>query len=195
MKGTMAMKSIYIFYITLLLAGSTTADWVAWDHTLTSPPEGWENDPEWVYSSEGVRMCEGATIPYYGVVGYLYSTDVVIPDNCDSIVLYCEQDLTLNSTGFGAASARIYYRLNEETWITIFQGSSGQTTEPIHLQIPVEIGKVLDFRFRGYVDAGTEIHPGTGWIDWLLHDLTLTFYGECCSLEPLTWTGIKDSFE
>jgi len=186
MTGTLPI--LILLCVTTICAG----DWVVWEYDLRSAPPGWEFEHEWVFSSEGVRMDEYVGSPYTSEWGHIYSLDVVIPEGCDSIILHIEQDLSVTSSGNGYAGAELDYRLNGAEWLPLLNvGIWYQSTVPIHEDIPAAPGQVLDLHFEAYAGKGNDMYPGWGSIDWLLYDLTLTFYGEQVSFEQTTWGAIK----
>ncbi len=58
-----------------------------------------------------------------------------------------------------------------------------ETTDPIHYYIPASAGEAIELRINGTVWCGSDLHPGSAGIDWLLYDLTLKFYGEELSIQ------------
>jgi len=188
------MTHISALLFLLCLADICIGDWTAWEYDLRSAPPGWEFEDEWEFSSEGVRMDEYVATPYMSEWGHIYSLDVVIPGGCDSIILHIEQDLNVSSSGNGYAGAELDYRLNGVEWIPVLDvGIWYQSTAPIHVSIPAAAGQVLDLHFEAYAGKGNDMYPGWGSIDWLLYDLTLTFYGEQVSFGQTTWGALKSS--
>jgi hypothetical protein len=182
-----------LFILLFIVAGASEADQVVWDYDLTSPPPGWIIDDEWNFSSAGASIYgykEGMC--YWGYGGSMLTESVTIPGGCDSVVLHVEQDLDLWGYCYGGAQAWIWYSYNNGgSWILIFEEASNCTsTEPIHLQVPPTAGSNLKFRFSGSAWIGSDLRPSAARLDWLLYDLTLTFYGEL-ALEQNTWGAIK----
>ncbi|MBN1434627.1 hypothetical protein JW921_07695 [Candidatus Fermentibacterales bacterium] len=176
----------------LLLSAPGSADWIVWDYDLRSCPPGWEFDPQWEFSSEGVRMNEYVSTPYMTEWGDIFTGGVEIPSGCDSIVLHTGSYLTVHSSGNGFAGARVHYRVNQGDWVELFgEGIWYESAEPLHLRVPTVPCGLLEFHIEGYAGKGNDMYPGWGSIDWLLHDLTLVFYGESVGLEGSTWGGAK----
>jgi hypothetical protein len=136
------------------------------------------------------HMDASCASPYTYAYAIMYSDTVMIPSGCDSVVFNMEQDLERTCSGVGWSAAEVHFRTNGETWIEIYDGP-WQSTDPIHSQISVFQGDILDFRIQGLAQAGSDIHPGSGDIEWLIWDLTLTFYGYEVDLQQVTWSSIK----
>lgn len=176
----------------LMLASISDADWVAWDYDLQSCPPGWEFYPQWEFSPEGARMEESVSSPWSWQYGHVYSESILVPSDCDSIVLDVASSLTLEYSAYGSSSAQLDYRVNGGDWIELYyRWGNYQSSAPLHEVVPACEGDVLEFHFLGYAAGGSEIYPGWGYIDWLLHDLTLTFYGDVVGLSPRSWAAIK----
>ena len=181
-----------VLLILALVSQASLADWLAWDYDLQSCPPGWEVDPEWEFSSEGMNMSAWVGTPYTCEWGDVFTASLLLPFGCDSIVLHIESDLSLSSSGNGYAGAEIHCRIDEGDWQTLFdEGIYYQSTDPIHLHVPTYPCGLLDFNIVAYAGKGNDMYPGWGSINWLLHDLTLTFYGDNVQLQQVTWGSIK----
>ena len=179
--------------VILAMATAGYSDMVVWDYDLSELPEGWSTEgyfTEWTFSPAGAYMHAACSDPYESADAYIYTAAVMVPIGCDSVVFHVEQDLTRYSSGTGWSAAWVHYRILGQNWVEFYDGPY-QTTEPIHAQIPVSEGNIVDFRIFGHAQAGSDIHPGSGSIWWLIWDLTLTFYGEGVELDNSTWASIK----
>ncbi|OPL19577.1 MAG: hypothetical protein AVO35_09680 [Candidatus Aegiribacteria sp. MLS_C] len=184
---------ILLCVVVLAAAEAAVSDLVVWDYDLTELPDGWSLEgycSEWTFSPAGAYMHAACSDPYESADAIMYTAAVLIPSGCDSVVFHVEQDLTTYSSGTGYGVARIYYRVLGQGWVEFYEGFD-QTTEPIHAQIPVTVGNIVDFKIHGHAQAGSDIHPGSGSINWQLWDLTLTFYGDEVGLDHTTWASIK----
>ncbi len=179
----------------LTLTTTDLARWVAWDYDLATPPDGWTFSDEWTFPGTGTYLDEYVNSPWASASGEIISETIVIPENCDSIVFHVEQDIDIYMSGIGGnCSHGLYYRLDGGSWETLFfTYFSLESTEPFHYVIPASEGQTLDFKFKGAVWCGTEMYPGSASIDWLLYDLTLTFWGDVLSFDQTTWGAIKRS--
>jgi len=175
----------------LLLTAVASADQVWWDYDLRSNPPGWTFTDTWEFIPEGVYLYETTNGPYQYKYGEILTAGVVVPPDCDSVVLHVEQDLYMTSWGNAFSGAELQYRIDEGDWIYLFhQLVSYQSTSPLHYEVPASAWDLIEFRFEGFACTGSEMYPGEAHIDWLLYDLTLTLYGTL-SLEQSTWGAIK----
>lgn len=192
------MKTLCLLFTVLtLLTRSASADLTVWDYDLTNPPDGWLFDPLWEFTSEGVLLDQYVSSPWTTKDGEIQSPEVTVPANCDSVVMHVEQDLYMFVSGMGAGytCAEVSYKLNGGVWTDFYSASLfEQTTDPIHYSIPASAGDLLQLKVYGGAWCGSEMYPGIASIDWLLYDVTLTFYGEALSLQPHTWGAVKNSF-
>jgi hypothetical protein len=180
-----------LFAILLLIASITYADLVWWEYDLRSNPPGWIVDEEWEFTPDGLYFYAYITQPYSGEMGYILTAGVVVPPECDWVILHVEQELSISCYGTGGAFARLEYSKNYGDWMTLFNaGIYYETTEPLHYNILCDTWDVLEFRFEGFASTGSEMYPGWARIEWLLHDLTLTFHGPL-ALDQTTWGAIK----
>ncbi|OPL19567.1 MAG: hypothetical protein AVO35_09630 [Candidatus Aegiribacteria sp. MLS_C] len=179
--------------IVLAAAAAALSDEVVWDYDLTSLPDGWSLDghnSEWTFSPDGAHMQASASSPYSTAYAIIYTDAITIPAGCDSVVFHVEQDLQRYASGTGWSAALVHYRINGMIWKELYDGPY-QSTNPIHCRIPVFEGNIMEVRIQGTAVAGSDIHPGSGSINWLLWDLTLTLYGDEVGLDNSTWAAIK----
>ncbi len=191
------MKTSYLLHtLLILLSQSASADITAWDYDMTSPPVGWSFDPLWEFTTEGVLFDQYVNSPWASRAGEILSPEVTVPASCDSVVLNLEQDLYMHCSGMGGNSeVKVSYRLDGGSWINLLRVLYFlETTDPIHYYIPASAGEVIELKIDGAVWCGSDLHPGSASIDWLLYDLNLTFYGEALSLQSGSWGAIKNSF-
>jgi len=188
-KGDAMRKSC--FFSLLLLSSISVGDAVVvWHHDLTYLPDGWIADSHWDFSTSGAELSLYASEPYENVTGNLYSECILIPDNCDSILLHVEQYAAVGHWGAGAAYVRVRYRYNDMVWHTIWS-TCEVTSRPIDVLVPPYSGQGLCIRFFGRAAGGSYNHSGGGVVSWELSDLTLTFYGNNMEFEQTTWASIK----
>ncbi|MCK4506246.1 MAG: hypothetical protein KAW14_11560 [Candidatus Aegiribacteria sp.] len=180
----------YEILILMILFSIALGDSVVWDYDLTFLPEGWSADSDWNFDSYGAELDIYTSAPYGYEDGDLFTEWIMIPDNCDSIVLHVQQDLFAFYSGEGFASAFLKYRNNDMEWHWLSIGAP-ITTDPIHVTVPPYSGQGLSFWFHGNVGGGSYNNYGSGTVEWKLHDLTLTFYGDNMELESTTWASIK----
>lgn len=186
------MSKYYIIAL-LVMSSASFGDAVVWNYDLTYLPDGWSADSYWNFSSFGANLSLYASGPYEYVTGNLYTDCIMIPDNCDSIILYVEQDLEVWWWGEGFARVRVRYRNNDMVWHYLWSGGPIET-DPLVLSVPPYSGQGLCFWFFGSASGGSLNNEGGGSVSWRLWDLTLTFYGENLELEATTWASIKRCF-
>ena len=181
------------------LSVSAFCDFTVWRLDMSTLPDGWVADDNWSFSEDGasVYMCVNE---YYAVDNTsMVTSQVMVPDFCDSLVLHCEQELTAFAAppgGGAVAYAGLRYRYGDGDWETIWlTGDVWYSVEPLHVAIPVMAWEPLQLQFHGFVGAGTPYSPGEGIVDWLISHLDLTMYGDGLSLEPSTWAGVKSCFD
>ena len=184
----------YIIVVLMFLPSAVLGDTIVWDHNLTYLPEGWSATSDWNFNSNGAELDIYTSDPYGYESGDLFTEWIMIPDNCDSILLHVQQDLYALGLGEGSSCAILKYRNDDMEWHQLSIGAPF-TTDPIHVTVPPYSGQGLCFWFHGSVSGGSYNHYGSGDLDWELHDLSLTFYGDNLELESTTWASIKSSLE
>ena len=177
---------IALFMLYSVILGST----VVWSYDLTSLPDGWYADSVWSFGLDGAVLDITEGEPYQTTLGSIVTDWIMIPDNCDSIVLHVEQDLYTFSYVGGTAEAALKYRNNDMEWHSLDIGYP-VTTDPIHALLPLYPVQGLSFKFFGAAVGGSPYNPGYGDVVWKLWDLSLTIYGDSLTMESTTWAAIK----
>lgn len=189
------MKYLIIPFVLVSLA---LGDATVWDYDLTYLPDGWSKTECWYFVSNGILL--ELEVSNSTRSDSIITETVVIPDNCDSVILHCEQHLSLgvwsqhdNLTAY----ANVSYKLDSNPWESIYirWWWNGTTQQPLHLSVPPVSGNLLSFRFKGHASALSfpPYHNQFAYVTWRLSNLTLTFYGDDLSLENTTWGDIKST--
>lgn len=188
------MNGITRLLFLLLLSFTLFADDTVWNYDLTYLPDGWSTDSNWVFTPTGASISiYAAGNNYEHDEGSIYTATIMIPDNCDSVIIHADQEIFSGYQGEGGASAMLRYCYNDQVWHSNYIGGP-ITTDPIHLSIPPIPGQGLTFWFHATVSGGSFNHYGMGSVDWDVSDLTLTFYGDAMAFSQSTWAGIKTTF-
>ena len=179
---------------------------VRWDYPMQVIPEGWISE-NWGYNPlYWTTLNIWADEPGEYVEGHLYSgaDSILIPPNCDSIVLEVDQMvLDMDKEGWGICYAEINYRYYSgwgEAWKEFGpyleeSPSLCISAPPIQWQylsvsIPVTHREHLSLDFHGVasVDGGGS---GSANVLWGLKYLTLTLWCDGTPIVYDTWAHLK----
>jgi len=183
--------------ITLAFVSFALGDATVWDYDLTYLPANWYASSAWYFFSSGASL--EIVADNYTRIDSIITVSVTIPDNCDSVILHCVQDLSVGVVSMGGpagAFANVSYKFDSNQWESLFNQTSWNlpAEDFLHLLIPPESGNVLSFRFKAYASAYSSPYSiSVAYVTWRLSNLTLTFYGDDLSLENTTWGNIKST--
>lgn len=169
---------------------------VRWDYTMNVLPEGWTEDIWQFGGIYGAYIHFASTGPDTTITGNLLSgsDSVLIPPNCDSIILHVDhQTLSLNKTGSASSAVYVYYRYYsdwDEAWH--FYWNMGSPPEMLDLSIPVQHWEHLSIHFMGRVNVYGPYSSAS--LFWGLEDLTLTLWCDGTPIVRRTWGSLKREF-
>lgn len=166
---------------------------VRWDYTMQGLPPGWIEDIWQFNAFYGAYIHFASSGPDTTITGNLFSgsDSVLIPPNCDSIILDVDhQSLILNRTGSAGSAVYVYYRYFadwNEAWH--FYWSSGSPPGSLHISIPVHHWEYLSLYFKGWLNVYGPSSSAS--LFWGLEDLTLTLWCDGSPIVYRTWGSLK----
>ncbi len=169
---------------------------VRWDYRMQVIPEGWISE-NWDYNPlYWTTLSIWADEPGQYEEGHLYSgaDSVLIPPNCDSIILEVEQMyLDFTEEGWGSAWAKINYRYYSEWHEAWHEYGLDSHTGVFSISIPVTHWEHLSLDFNGGVNVSS---GGSGFahLIWGLKFLSLTLWCDGTAIDYETWAHIKNEF-
>jgi hypothetical protein len=191
----MAIRSV-LGGIILLLASTGFADSVIFDTDFAELPVNW-------YATTFQFGSEGAYIDLFTFSGFDANLStglpveyiIFVPDGADSVRV--KVDYTLHASGLNP-SMEFRIKLGSQSvslqtvWEAILSPANPQVYTSGTLQFSpawVQAGDFLGVYFRADI-----IYPGDdgGVIEWYIHNLEITAYGDGLNLEQSTWGSIKN---
>jgi len=182
----------------LLLSTTGSADSVIFDNDFSELPAGW-------YASTFQFGSQGAYIDVFTYSGFDANLatglpvqyEIFVPDGTDSVKI--EIPYTLHASGLNP-SMEFKIKLGTQSipcstvWEVILSSSNPQiNASGILVFRPAWIyaGDYIGIYFRADI-----INPGDdgGYVEWFIHNLKITAYGDSQSLQSLTWGNIKTLF-
>jgi len=176
--------------ILISIVSLVQADQVLWEYDLTELPSGWTAEPKWTFSAAGMN-CYFYYFDQMTGDNDVITTLLTVPEGTDSLTLSVQQQYSAMCWGSGIVSARLAYWTSQTDWVGIWQIlGAGQNSTPIDVSITtLAPGIEVKFRFRGSGGAYGSFCGSV--LDWTLHDLVLTAFGDIQELTPSTWGVIK----
>lgn len=182
----------------LMLATTGLADSVIFETDFLELPDDWfattfqfGNDGAYIdlftFDPFDANLSTGPGMP----VEYI----IFVPDGTDSVEV--KVDYTLHASGSEGPSMQFKIMLGTQSvsyqtvWEAIISTSNPQIYESGTLTFTPEW--ILPGDFIGIYFRADIVNPGEfgGIIEWYIHNLEITAYGDSLHLEPLTWGSIK----
>ncbi len=185
---------MHLFTIAFIVILATLYPQVIWNYPMWELPDGWTNDIWFFNGIYGAVLSLSCSTPYTSCDGNLTSgrDSVLIPADCDSIILHADQTYYLSREGDGWPCIYVDYKYDSSWMYAWFKSGPGQSTLDLHVSVPVEHSKYLSIRFQGlvYVESGGSAH-----ITWAFEDLTLTLWRDGSAIEVRSWGQVKTEFQ
>ncbi len=168
---------------------------VVWDYSMEVIPIGWYNDGYWTCTTNGTYLDIYTSGSQFAGILHSGSDSILVPSNCDSIILSIDDHLlTWEHTSSAGGYAIISNKYSSTDWLSVWEHSNSEGPGPdsLHICIPVVAEEYLSIKFYGFVYA-FPLWAHSQMI-WGLKNLSLTLWCDGSSITYRTWGDLKSSW-
>lgn len=175
------------------------ADTVVYETTFSELPDNWFFLNDWTFGSEGACFYIYTSNNFDATLatgsGFPLGETIFIPDGSESVDIEIETYVHTSGGEGCSTTYTIWLGSSNNPWETVWEfdvpryqsvyQNFNHSFSPDWLQGGEHLG--LMFRIDGAGDDFGSV------LEWKIHSLTVTVFGEALALSPDTWAGIKSS--